>query len=135
MQPSQTATQSPSMDHIGGLDMTLKQLLSSNDQELIAGDARALIGYVEHWAENYTRGFDAKSEISSNEMEMLKKTREQLALILNERQTLEDEGGQPATKEQASRMQHVASAICYIDQILPNPDSVLHRHQPPRKRA
>lgn len=135
MQSSATTTQCPSMDNVSELDTTLKQLLSPSDHELIAGDARALIGYVEGWAEAYTRGIDAKAEISANELEMLKKTRDQLALILSERLTLEDEGGQPANKEQAARMERVATAICHIDQILPKEEPAMQAQAPQRKRA
>lgn len=111
----------PNMDMIDELGSTMKQLLSPTDHELMAHEqVRPLIMYVEQWAENYHRGLETGAEISMEEIEMLKKTRAELAHILSERLTLEDEGGQPASKLQEERIEHVAAAIGRIDQVLPH---------------
>jgi hypothetical protein len=117
---SNTTAPAPNMDMIDELGSTMKQLLSPADHELMAHEqVRSLITYVEHWAENYHRGLETGAEISLEEIEMLKKARAELAHILHERLTLEDEGGQPASRLQEERMEHVAAAIGRIDQVLP----------------
>lgn len=124
MQLHTTAAQAPKIELVDELFSSMKQLLSPADRELMAGDqVRSLIAYVEEWAQTYQRGMNAGAAISQEEIGMLQKTRNELAQILSERLTLEDEGGQPATKQQAERMEHVASAIRRIDQVLPHTEN------------
>jgi hypothetical protein len=138
MQTASNQTAMPlNMDMVDELGDTMKQLLLPADHELMAHDQiRALVSHVENWAENYHRGLEAGAEISMEEIEMLKKTRAELAMILSERLTLENEGGQPASKQQEERMHHVASAIGRIDQVLPQAENCAAAAvEPMRKRA
>lgn len=96
---------------------SLKRITVHSEQALIKGDAREGIEQVERWVESYRRGLAAAHKISSGGIEMLKKTREQLALSLEERLRLDDEGGNPPTKEQAAETEELAAAIGRIDNI------------------
>ena len=130
MKPTENATM-PKLALIDELGSTMKQLLSPSDHEMVADtQIRSLIADIEQWADAYQRSMKKGVAISTEEIVMLKKTRTELAHILHQRLTLEDEGGLPANKQQAERMDHVAAAIRRIDQILPYPDA-----EPARKRA
>jgi hypothetical protein len=69
--------------------------------------------------ESYRRGLSAAQKISDNGKEMLQKTRDQLKLVLEEMLRLEDEGGNPASKEQAAQVEQLASAVRRIDKLIP----------------
>ncbi|MFZ4541419.1 MAG: hypothetical protein ACOYNL_06365 [Rickettsiales bacterium] len=96
----------------------LKRITVHSEQALIKGDAREGIEQVERWVESYRRGLSAAQKISVSGIDLLKKTREQLALSLEERLRLEDEGGNPPTKEQAAENEELAKAITRIDGIM-----------------
>lgn len=98
---------------------SLKRISVRSEQALDQGDAREGIEQVERWVESYRRGLSAAQKISCSGIDMLKKTRDQLALALEERLRLEDEGGNPPTKEQAAETEELARALRRIDRILP----------------
>ena len=97
----------------------LKHLLVRSQHELIKGDAREQVEQLERWIESYRRGLSAALKISHGGIDMLTKAREQLALALDEQLRLEDEGGNPATKEQASQTEGLAAAIRRMDKLIP----------------
>lgn len=101
------------------LASSLKRITVRSEDALVHGDAQEGIAQVERWVESYRRGLAAAYKISSSGVEMLKKTREQLALTLEERLRLEDEGGNPPTKEQSAINEELSAALCRIDEILP----------------
>ena len=138
MKPASTTTkQAPKLALIDELGSTMKQLLSPDDHEMMAdGQIRTLITDIEQWADAYQRSMKSGVAISMEEIEMLKKTRAELAHILHQRLTLEDEGGLSANKQQEERMDHVAAAISRIDQVLPHAEGYAAASAAPaRKRA
>lgn len=98
---------------------SLKRITVRSQRALTNGDAREGIEQVERWVESYRRGLAAAQKISCSGVEMLKKTREQLALALDERLRLEGEGGNPPTPEQAAETDEMARALKHIDRLMP----------------
>ncbi len=98
---------------------SLKRISVRSEQALSQGDAREGIEQVERWVESYRRGLAAAQKISFSGIEMLKKTRDQLALSLEERMRLDDEGATPPTKEQSAETEELSRALRRIDTILP----------------
>ena len=130
MNTTEKAT-TPKLALIDELGSTMKQLLEPSDHEIMAdGQIRTLIKDIEQWSDAYQRSMKNGVAISAEEIEMLKKTRAELAHILHQRLTLEDEGGPSANTQQEERMDHVATEISRIDQVLPQPEA-----EPTRKRA
>jgi len=112
-------TSVPELDEAEALANDLKHLLVRSEKELIHGDARADVEKVERWVESYRRGLSAAQKISDNGVDMLKKTRDQLALALEEQLRLEDEGGNPASKDQSAQIDQLTSAVRRIDRLIP----------------
>lgn len=109
----------PQLAEAEELGASLKRIMVRSEQALTNGDARDGIEQVERWVESYRRGLSAAQKISDVGIEMLKRTRNQLALSLDERLRLEDEGGNPPTKEHAADTEELAKAIRHIDKLLP----------------
>jgi len=112
-------TSIPELDEAEALANDLKHLLVRSEKELIHGDAREHIEKIERWVESYRRGLAAAQKISDSGVEMLHKTRDQLALALQEQLRLEDEGGNPASKDQSVQVEQLSSAVRRIDRLIP----------------
>ena len=117
--PDEVAVGPLSLAEAEELCASLKRISVRSEQALEQGDAREGIEQVERWVESYRRGLAAAQKISCSGIDMLKKTRAQLALSLEERLRLEDEGGNSSTKEQAAQNEELARALSRIDKILP----------------
>lgn len=101
------------------LSNVLKRILVRSENALAQGDARENIEKLERWIESYRRGMSAAQKISENGAEMLQKARDQLHLSLEELLRLEDEGGNPPSKENADQSEELAKAISRIDSLMP----------------
>lgn len=97
----------------------LKRILVRSEGALLRGDTKTNVEQLERWIESYRRGLSAAQKISDNGVEMLHKTRDQLKLSLEELLRLEDEGGNPPTKDHALDSEEIASAIRRIDRLIP----------------
>lgn len=104
----------------------LRSILVRSEQALIDGDAREKLEQVERWIESYRRGLSAAQKMSGNGMEILQAARDQLDLALAERLRLEDEGGNPSTKEQAIENEELARAIRRLDRLMPVIEASFH---------
>lgn len=125
--PSQeSANAFAELSEVEALANSLKHLLVRSEQELIRGDTRHRVEQLEHWVESYRRGLSAAQKISDNGMDMLKKTRDQLALALEEQLRLEDEGGNPANKEQSTQIEQLTDAVRRLDKIIPSVEQSFH---------
>ena len=109
----------PELEQAEALANDLKKLLVRSEHELVKGDARENVERLERWVESYRRGLSAAQKISENGTDMLTRTRNQLKLSLDELLRLEDEGGNPVSKEQANQVENLANAIRRIDTLLP----------------
>jgi|GEM_PF-6685247 len=116
----------PDLGDVEALANDLKHLLVHAEQELIKGDARQNVEQLERWVESYRRGLAAAHKISGNGLEMLHKTRIQLKLALEELLRLEDEGGNPANREQSTQIEQLTGAVRRIDHLMPNIDKAFH---------
>ena len=97
----------------------LKKLLVRSQNELVRGNAREKVEQLERWVESYRRGLAAAHKISSSGISMLAEAREQLHLALQEQLRLEDEGGNPLTKEQSKQIDDLNAAVRRMDQLIP----------------
>jgi len=120
----------PEIDEAKALGNDLKRILVRSEHALLTGDARDNVEKLECWIESYRRGLSAAQKIANNGSEMLMKTRDQLKLSLNELLRLEDEGGNPPTKEHASDTEELATAIRRIDRLMPVVEKSFHTPQP-----
>jgi len=116
---AQETSSFPEMSEAEELGNNLKNLLVRSEKELISGDAREHVERLERWVESYRRGLSAAQKISDNGTDMLKKTRDQLALTLEEQLRLEDDGGNVANKDQAAQIEQLSSAVRRIDRLIP----------------
>lgn len=99
---------------------TLKRISVRSEQALHKGDAVNDLAQLERWVESYRRGLAAAEKIATGGVDMLKKTREKLALSLEERLRLTDDGGPTPTPEQAAETDEIARALRHIDALLPS---------------
>lgn len=120
----------PEIAEAEALGNDLKRILVRSEQALVTGDARNNVEKLERWIESYRRGLSAAQKISENGSEMLQKTRDQLSLALDELLRLEDEGGNPPTKEHAGDTEELASAIRRIDRLMPVVEESFNATQP-----
>lgn len=109
----------PEISEAEALGNDLKRILVRSENALFTGDARDNVEKLERWIESYRRGLSAAQKISDNGSEMLHKTRDQLILALDELLRLEDEGGNPPTKDHANDTEDLSTAIRRIDRLMP----------------
>lgn len=109
----------PELSDAEALGNDLKRILVRSEGALLHGDAKANVEQLERWIESYRRGLTAAHKISVNGIEMLNKTRDQLKLSLDELLRLEDEGGNPPTRDRAGDSEEIASAIRRIERLIP----------------
>lgn len=117
--PSQTVAALPEISDAEALGNDLKRILVRSEGALAQGDVKTNVEQLERWIESYRRGLSAAQKISDNGIDMLHKTRDKLKLALEELQRLEDEGGNPPSKEHAGDSEELASAIRRIDRLIP----------------
>jgi hypothetical protein len=109
----------PEIQEAEALGNDLKRILVRSEYALLTGDARDNVEKLERWIESYRRGLSAAQKISDNGRDMLQKTRNQLRLSLDELLRMEDEGGNPPSKERISDSEEIATAIRRIDRLIP----------------
>ncbi len=109
----------PELDDVEALGNDLRRILVRSEQVLLKGEARDNVEKLERWIESCRRGLCAVQKISDNGPDMLQKTREQLKMSHDELLRLEDEGGNPPTKEQLQESEELAHAISRIDRLIP----------------
>lgn len=115
----QVSASLPELAEVETLCNDLRHMLVRSEQVLIKGDAHSTVERIERWIESYRRGLSAAQKVSDNGVGMLKKARDQLSLSLEEQLRLEDEGGNPPTREHAGDVEEITRAIRSIDQLLP----------------
>jgi len=122
------ACPSLAMENVEALGNDLKRLLVHSESGLINTGVRQQIEQLERWIESYRRGLAAAEKISHAGLEMLTQARDQLNLAHEERLRLEDEGGHPATKEQAQQNEELAAALRRLNEIIPTVESSFQHH-------
>jgi hypothetical protein len=109
----------PEISDVEELSNDLRRILVRSEGALLHGDTKTNVEQLERWIESYRRGLSAAQKISVSGVEMLHKTRDQLKLSLEELLRLEDEGGNPPTRDHVSDSEEIASAIRRIDRLIP----------------
>ncbi len=117
--PTPSIVALPEISDAEALGNDLKRILVRSEGALLHGDAKTNVEQLERWIESYRRGLSAAQKISVSGIDMLNKTRDQLKLSLDELLRLEDEGGNPPTKERAGDSEEIASAIRRIERLIP----------------
>ena len=98
----------------------LKRLLVRYESTLEQEGIREQVETLERWMESYRRGLSAARKISENGTGLFIEMRERLKLAADELQRLEGEGGNPASKEQATQVEEFLKVSRRIEQVLPN---------------
>lgn len=118
-QEAESVNTTLALEDVIALGNDLKYLLVRSRTELAKGDAEQQVEQLERWIESYRRGLSAAQKIANSGIDLLIKAREQLTLALEERLRIEDEGGTPSTKEQASQTEEITAAIRRLDRLIP----------------
>lgn len=98
----------------------LKRLLVRNESTLEHEGLKEQVETLERWMESYRRGLSAARKISENGASLLTQMRDKLKLAADELHRLENEGGNPPSKEQAAQAEDFLKASRRIDRVLPN---------------
>ena len=109
----------PELGDVEALGNDLRRILVRSEQVLLKGETRDNVEKLERWIESCRRGLCAAQKIVDNGPDMLQKTRDQLKLSLDELLRLEDEGGNPPSKDQLQESDELANAIRRIDKLIP----------------
>lgn len=97
----------------------VRSILVHAQEDLVNGEAKEHVEKLEQWIESYRRGLAAAQKISTNGTAMLQVTRDKLKLALEEQLRLEDEGGNPATREQSSKIDQLIKTVRRLDRLIP----------------
>ena len=109
----------PELGEVEALGNDLRRILVRSEQVLLKGETRDNVEQLERWVESCRRGITAAQKITDNGPVMLRQTRDQLKLSLDELLRLEDEGGNPPVKGQFSESEELMNAIRRIDHLIP----------------
>ncbi len=134
---SQTSSASQS-DHLNNHDIheieqltnELKRLLVSHEDTLNDEGIRREVEMLERWMESYRRGLSAAHKISETGTTILNDLRNHLKLAINERHRLEDEGGNPSTKDDSRKLNDLADTMHHIESMLPDLQHAFHAIEP-----
>ena len=108
----------------------LKRLLVHYESALEQEGIREQVETLKRWMESYRRGLSAAQKISENGASLLTEMRQRLKLAADELQRLENEGGNPANKEQTVQAEEFLKASRRIDHVLPNIEHIFSAAEP-----
>lgn len=138
MEPTiQNTAETPALQQqlqdVEALEHELKRLLVRHEATLDAEGIRKEVEILERWMESYRRGLAAADKISCTGMTWLADLRDRLKLSADERQRLEGEGGNPASKEQAEKTEELLKAIRSIERVMPDIQHMLCKAEQPQE--
>jgi hypothetical protein len=96
----------------------VKQLLATHEDVVGEAGPRRQVEKLKAWLHEQREGADSAGRMSEKSAEWLADVRDQLMLAAEERQRLEDEGGPPASREQAQKTEDMLKMARRIDRIL-----------------
>jgi len=96
----------------------LKQLLEKYEPVIDREGARSQMETLEYWAECYRYGLSAADKIFQNGNTWLSDLNERLKQETESMRRLEDEGGQPVEKSQASCVDNFAKTTHYLSRVI-----------------
>jgi hypothetical protein len=108
----------------------LKRLLVRYESALEQEGIRQQVETLERWMESYRHGLSAARKISENGTSLLTEMRERLKFAADELQRLENEGGNPASKEQTTQVEEFLKITRRIDQVIPNIEHIFSETGP-----
>lgn len=97
----------------------IKRVLVRSESALENEGIRTEMEVLERWMESYRRGLSAANKLANSGGEILHKLEEQLKLAISEQQRLDDEGGNPPSKEQAAALEEVSKALRRLEGLIP----------------
>lgn len=94
-------------------------LVRSSDA--LEGESKAFqeMETLERWLESYRRGLRAANKLAANGTDLLKDIKNRIKLAVEEMQRLEGEGGNPANKTQAAKIESLVKAQQRLEQLIP----------------
>lgn len=119
MPESQPNPEIPELLEAEALCQSLRAALIRTKDVLVDEQTNEKLELVLRWVDAYRRGMLEHNQVGSSGLEVLHEARNQLELSLEERLRLEDEGGNPATPEQARQNEEIAKAVRRFDQLIP----------------
>jgi hypothetical protein len=122
------------LQEVENLTNDLKRLLVQHEITLDEEGIRHEVEMLERWMESYRRGLAAANKISESGVSWLSQLRDHLKMAAEERQRLEGEGGNPATKEQIQRTEELLAAANRIDRAIPDIEQIFS-HAPVEEDA
>jgi len=120
VQQTERQTNTEELKEVEELTNELKRLLVRHENTLQEEGIREKVEMLERWMESYRRGLKAANNISETGMDWLASVRDHLKLAAVEIQRLEDEGGNPANKQQAEKTEDLIKAADRLDKVIPD---------------
>jgi len=122
--PSDQAIETPNaiqqqLSDVDALTKDLKRLLVKGENALEKEGLREDVERLERWMVSYRNGLAAASKMCAGGTDLLCEIKDRLKLAAEELQRLEDEGGNPASREQMMQLEELVKATKLIDQVMP----------------
>jgi uncharacterized FlaG/YvyC family protein len=117
---------SQKLQEVEKLTNELKSLLVRHEVALNEEGIHREVEILERWMESYRRGLAAANKISASGIGWLSQLRDQLKMAAEEKQRLEDEGGNPATKEQMQKTHELFGLVKRLDKAIADIDQILN---------
>ncbi|WP_235075771.1 hypothetical protein [Asticcacaulis sp. AC460] len=111
------------LEEVEKVSRDLRKLLDGCEGARLKADVKAQIESLTAWTDTYLDGLNAVQKLTENGLGTLHDAQKELALCLEEYLRLEDEGGNPATKDQQHRTDEVSRALRRINMLIPAFDS------------
>jgi|GEM_PF-4389214 len=115
------------LERVQALTGELKQLLGRDNSAFDDEIVHHQIDLLEYWMDCYRRNIITVGTFSGVSIALLNDLRARLKLAAEELQRLEDEGGNPATKEQAKKTDEVVKAVRRSEKLLSNIEELFNQ--------
>ena len=126
----------PSSDHIASVKKLadeLKRLIEGCESAKLTADVKGHIDRLNTWTGTYLAGLDAAQKISETASGTLVEAQKQLGLALDEYLRLENEGGNPATPQQARMTTELSHTLEALTSLIPAVDIAFSEADPPEE--
>jgi hypothetical protein len=117
-----TASLQQQLEDVEALDNELKRLLVRHENALKQEGVRHEVETLERWMESYRRGLAAACKIAVNGRACLANLKEKLKYAARELERIDNEGGNPPTKEQTNEKEELLSATRRVNNLIPEVD-------------
>lgn len=117
-EPESPMHQQQDVENLDTLVEELKRLLVRHHTVLTEEGMRKQMEALEHWVESQRAGPAPAGIVSESGISWLKNLHDRLKLSAEEIQRLEGEGGNPASTEQAEKVEELLKAVRRIEHII-----------------